>query len=120
MDLLRSTSCGSGLLPKAALILLAEADAFRSLGRDRREALWEVRRMNDEAELPLFAALDADEQPEETIAPLPTMTLSEHVIADYQSIRLSLKAYPTEFLRELFTREGIMSCAEISAGQRRR
>jgi error-prone DNA polymerase len=104
-------------LPKAALILLAEADAFRSLDRDRREALWAVRRMNDEAELPLFAALNADEQPEETIAPLPLMPLSEHVIADYQSIRLSLKAYPTQFLRELFIRERIMSCAEIGAGQ---
>ena len=104
-------------LPKAALIRLAEADAFRSLGLDRREALWAVRRLKDEQELPLFAALDAGEQPEETIAPLPPMPLSEHVIADYQSLRLSLKAYPTQFLRELFTREGIMSCAEIAAGR---
>jgi len=61
--------------------------------------------------------LDVDEQPDETIAPLPAMKLSEHVIADYQSLRLSLKAYPTEFLRELFTREGIMSCAEIGSGR---
>src|SRR4029453_9844967 len=45
------------------------------------------------------------------------MKLSEHVIADYQSLRLSLKAYPTEFLRELFTREGLMSCAEIGSGR---
>ena len=104
-------------LPKAALILLAEADAFRSIGLDRREALWKARRLNDEAALPLFAALDADEQPDETIAPLPAMKLSEHVIADYQTLRLSLKAYPTEFLRELFTREGIMSCAEIGASR---
>jgi error-prone DNA polymerase len=104
-------------LPKAALILLAEADAFRSLGLDRREALWAVRRLKDEPELPLFAALDAGEQPEETIAPLPPMPLSEHVIADYQSLRLSLKAYPTQFLREMFTREAIMSCAEVGAGR---
>jgi error-prone DNA polymerase len=39
------------------------------------------------------------------------------VVADYQSLRLSLKAYPTEFLRELFTREGIKSCAEIGSGR---
>src|SRR5262249_17287002 len=32
-------------LPKRALILLADADAFRSLGLDRREALWQVRRL---------------------------------------------------------------------------
>jgi error-prone DNA polymerase len=108
---------GRAALPKAALILLAEADCFRSIGLDRREALWKARRLSDESVLPLFAALNADEQPEETIAPLPAMKLSEHVIADYQSLRLSLKAYPTEFLRDLFTREGIMSCAEIGAGR---
>jgi len=104
-------------LPKAALILLAEADAFRSIGLDRREALWKARRLSDEHALPLFAARGADEQPDETITPLPVMKLSEHVIADYHSLRLSLKAYPTEFLRELFTREGIMSCAEIGSGR---
>ena len=102
-------------LPKAALILLAEADAFRSIGLDRREALWKARRLSDERALPLFAALDADEQPDETIAPLPAMKLSEHVIADYQSFRLSLKAYPTEFLRELFTREGTHELCARSA-----
>ena len=30
-------------LPKRALILLADADAFRSIGLDRRAALWAVR-----------------------------------------------------------------------------
>ena len=29
-------------LPEAALLKLADADAFRSIGLDRREALWEV------------------------------------------------------------------------------
>ncbi|HUO97074.1 MAG TPA: error-prone DNA polymerase, partial [Rhizomicrobium sp.] len=43
-------------LPKHALMLLAEADAFHSLGMDRREALWAVRRLPDDDELPLFAA----------------------------------------------------------------
>src|SRR5581483_1049980 len=32
-------------LPKRALVLLADADAFRSLGLDRRAALWAVRRL---------------------------------------------------------------------------
>ncbi|MGQ7496149.1 helix-hairpin-helix domain-containing protein, partial [Streptococcus suis] len=32
-------------LPKRALILLADADAFRSIGLDRRAALWAVRRL---------------------------------------------------------------------------
>ncbi|HEU0094962.1 MAG TPA: error-prone DNA polymerase, partial [Rhizomicrobium sp.] len=42
-------------LPKRALVTLAEADAFRSFGLDRREGLWSVRRIPGDAPLPLFA-----------------------------------------------------------------
>jgi len=99
-------------LSKRALIILAEADAFRSLGLDRREALWKVRRLSGEAPLPLFAG--ASELPEESAQALPTMPLSEHVLADYQTLRLSLKGYPMEFLRGLFKSERVMSCAEVA------
>jgi error-prone DNA polymerase len=100
-------------LPKRALMALAEADCFRSLGRDRREALWAVRRLADDTPLPLFAARDAEELPSETTAPLPAMPLGEHVLADYRTLRLSLKGYPMQFLRELFQGERVLSCAEI-------
>ncbi len=109
-------SPGDRLLPKRALMLLAEADAFRSLAMDRREALWAVRRLSDEDELPLFAAHGIGGQAEEDNAPLPAMPLSEHVLADYQTVRLSLKGYPMQFLREIFRSERIVSCAEIAAG----
>ena len=52
-------------LPKRALILLADADAFRSLGLDRRAALWAVRRLPDDLPLPLFTTAAAREQPDE-------------------------------------------------------
>ncbi len=107
----------SDRLPKRALMLLAEADAFHSLGLDRREALWAVRRLSGDEELPLFAARNTSVEPEESNAPLPTMPLSEHVLADYQTVRLSLKGYPMQFLREIFQSEGVMSCAEIIAGR---
>ena len=58
-------------LPKRALILLADADAFRSLGLDRRAALWAVRRLPDDVPLPLFEAAAAREQPDENAKPLP-------------------------------------------------
>ena len=48
-------------LPVTALRKLADADAFRSMGLDRREALWAVRRLPDDEVLPLFAAADASE-----------------------------------------------------------
>jgi error-prone DNA polymerase len=101
-------------LPKRALVVLAEADSFQSLGEDRREILWAVRRLPDDDALPLFATQFVEEQPAEQIAPLPQMPLGEHVLADYRMLRLSLRAHLMEFLRELFRGKGVMSCAEIS------
>ena len=103
-------------LPRRALRLLADADAFRSIGLDRRAALWEARRTPD-GELPLFAAARARELGEEPDARLPAMPLSEHVAADYQMTRLSLKGHPMQFLRETFRREGVLSCREIAEGK---
>jgi error-prone DNA polymerase len=100
-------------LPRRALVTLAEADAFRGFGLDRREGLWAVRRIPDDAPLPLFAPRAAPEQGEERIAPLPLMPLSEHVLADYQTVRLSLKGYPTQFLRADYDAEGITSCKGV-------
>jgi error-prone DNA polymerase len=100
-------------LPKRALMLLADADAFRSVGLDRRAALWTVRRLPDDVPLPLFEAAVAREQPDENAKALPEMPRSEHVVADYQTIRLSLKGHPMEFLRPMFTRERVVACREV-------
>ena len=101
-------------LPKRALILLADADAFRSIGLDRRAALWAVRRLPDDVPLPLFEAATAREQPDENAKPLPLMPLPEQVVADYQTIRLSLKGHPMEFLRAMFARERVVACKDVS------
>jgi len=103
-------------LPRRALRLLADADAFRSIGQDRRQALWDVRRM-PKGELPLFAAARARELREEGDEPLPAMPLADHVIADYQTTRLSLKCHPMAFLRERFRAENVLSCAETDAAK---
>jgi error-prone DNA polymerase len=107
-------------LPKRALILLADADAFRSLGLDRRAALWAVRRLPDDVPLPLFEAAVARELPDEQAQPLPAMPRAEHVVADYQTIRLSLKGHPMEFLRARFAGEGIAACREVCHANDRR
>jgi error-prone DNA polymerase len=101
-------------LPKRALILLADADAFRSIGLDRRAALWAVRRLPDDIPLPLFEIAAAREQPDENLQPLPEMPLPEQVVADYQTIRLSLKGHPMEFLRPMFTSERVVACNAVS------
>ena len=100
-------------LPKRALILLADADAFRSIGFDRRAALWAVRRLPDDMPLPLFEIATAREQPDENAQALPDMPLPEQVVADYQTIRLSLKGHPMEFLRPMFAREGVIACEGV-------
>jgi error-prone DNA polymerase len=100
-------------LPPAALRKLADADAFGSLSQSRRDALWEARR-TPPTQLPLFAFADAPELGREAPANLPAMTLSEEVVADYQTARLSLKGHPMQFLREALAREGIRTCAEAN------
>ena len=101
-------------LPKRALILLADADAFRSIGLDRRAALWAVRRLPDDVPLPLFEVAVAREQPDENAKPLPDMPLPEQVVADYQTIRLSLKGHPMEFLRAMFAKERVVACKDVN------
>lgn len=102
-------------LPARAMRLLADADAFRSMGLDRREALWAVRRLPDDEALPLFEVAQARELGAEQAAALPAMPLAEHVVADYQTARLSLKGHPMGLLRPVFARERIASCEQISA-----
>jgi error-prone DNA polymerase len=63
----------------------------------------------------LFAALHVEEQPEEDIAALPSMPLSEHVLADYQMLRFSLRAHLMFFLRGLFGAEGVRDCEYVSS-----
>jgi len=106
-----------GRVPSSFLRKLADADAFQSLQQDRRQALWEVRRLPDDDTLPLFAAASVRELGEEPDVDLPAMPLGEHVTADYQTARLSLKSHPMQVLRPVFQREGILTCAETSAAR---
>ena len=100
-------------LPSAALRLLADADAFGSLGLSRRQALWEVRR-TPSTELPLFAAAKARELGTEPDMQLPQMPAAEEVVTDYQVLRLSLKDHPMAFLRARLREEGVLSCEDTT------
>ncbi|ANU07050.1 error-prone DNA polymerase [Paraurantiacibacter namhicola] len=86
--------------------LLAAADAFRSMGKDRRAALWDARALKNAPDLPLFTHAEERDEGEDTPVLLPAMPLSEHVVADYQTTRLSLKAHPMAFLREHYAGRG--------------
>ncbi|MDF1731600.1 MAG: error-prone DNA polymerase [Minwuia sp.] len=94
---------------------LAAADAFRSLGRDRRGALWDARTVKNAPDLPLFTWQETHDEGPDTDVLLPAMPLSEHVVADYQTLRLSLKAHPMEFLREKYRAEGFTTADRLRA-----
>ena len=98
----------------AAIERLAEADGFRSIGLDRRAALWDSRTLRDAPDLPLFAHADTcDEGWEVEQVRLPAMPLSEHVVSDYQTTRLSLKAHPMAFLRDHYRSRGFITAGEL-------
>jgi error-prone DNA polymerase len=101
-------------LPALALRKLADADAFGTLASSRRDALWEVRRTPAQ-QLPLFGFAHAPEIGREPDPHLPVMPLSEEVMADYQTARLSLKGHPMQFLRDALARKGVLTCADANA-----
>lgn len=116
-----------------ALRRLAHADAFRSIGLDRRAALWAVEGLSGyhgkraaAEDLPLFARAAADAKTplqDEAAVALPVMQSGEHVVEDYETLRLSLKAHPVSFLRPRLDRRGVIrasALAEHPAGRRAR
>src|SRR5690606_8519296 len=99
-------------LPKSVIAQLAEADAFRSLGLDRRSALWNVQALDETRALERLPLLDRPEVglfSEEPDVTLPIMRSSEHVVSDYRSLSLSLKAHPVSFLRHKLGRTGVVA-----------
>ncbi|HET6769235.1 MAG TPA: OB-fold nucleic acid binding domain-containing protein [Chitinophagaceae bacterium] len=98
-------------LSKATLKRLADADAFRSIGLDRRKALWEVAACDDQP-IGMFAGQPSANSTEEKVS-LPEMKVSEHVVHDYASVSLSLKAHPVSFVREKLQQLHIVASTDL-------
>ncbi|MDQ7813965.1 OB-fold nucleic acid binding domain-containing protein, partial [Brevundimonas sp.] len=97
-------------LPPPALDRLAEADAYGSLALSRRQGLWAARGAPPAASrAPLFEAMGLDEADGRPPEALPELALSEEVVGDYQTIRMSLKGHPVSFLRERLERAGAVT-----------
>ena len=94
-------------VPENALEKLADADAFRSIGLDRRQALWEV--STKDRNIVLFEGLPVEEKNID----LPQMKISEHVVHDYATTSLSLKAHPVSFIREKLSMLHITSTKDL-------
>jgi error-prone DNA polymerase len=98
---------------RGALECLARADAFQSMGLDRRQALWAVKGLQDAPALPLFSGLPDHELRPEPAVVLPRMHLGEQVADDYLALKMSLKAHPMELLRPCFDAEKQLRCEDL-------
>lgn len=98
-------------LTDSTLERLADADAFRSINLDRRQALWEV--SIKDRNIAMFSSQPSEDAVLEK-ASLPFMSTSEHVVHDYAAIALSLKAHPVSFIREKLDQLHILSAKQIT------
>src|SRR5690606_12603835 len=106
------TSLRDAGIALSTLERLADADAFRSIGLDRRKALWEVSALQD-MPVEIFKG-QPSESILETQVELPLMTPGEHMVQDYATVGLSLKAHPVSFVRQQLDMLRILSTRVIN------
>lgn len=109
-------------VPVSAIQKIAEADGFQpSLRLQRRQALWAIKGLRDDA-LPLFAAATAREEVvvrevNEPVVELRPMTAGGEVVEDYRHAGLTLRAHPVSFLRADLAKRRIVTCAKAMAAK---
>jgi error-prone DNA polymerase len=101
-------------IPETMLEKLADADVFRSIGLDRRQALWEL--SVKDRPVALFTGQPVNDASEKQIT-LPLMPVSEHVVHDYAAICLSLKAHPVSFVREKLSLLSTLSTSGLASAK---
>jgi error-prone DNA polymerase len=95
-------------LPVAAVTRLSEADAFASLAKTRRIALWDTLALPDERQ-----PLSAPAHEGAAALALPPMTLGQEIYADYGTIGLSLKGHPVQLIRKELNRRRVVPAVEV-------
>ena len=107
-------------LTSSVLARLSRADAFHSLGLDRRGALWQS--LPEQKTLPLFDDASVEEPSveeqhgvEEPAVALPSLSPLEEVIADYRTHGLSLRDHPVKFMRARLKQLRALSATELAA-----
>jgi error-prone DNA polymerase len=100
-------------LSRRCLELLAEADAFRSLGLSRRQALWAVKGKADEVGAEKAAPLVARQSVREAQVQLPFMSQPKEVAEDYRTTSLTLRQHPVSFFRRDLDAMRARPCASL-------
>jgi error-prone DNA polymerase len=104
-------------LSRRGLELLAEADAFRSLGLDRRQALWAVKGMAGDINAERTAPLLTRQSLKEAQVLLPFMTQPKAVAEDYRTTQLSLRQHPVSFFRENLARMRVVPSVALKTAR---
>lgn len=94
----------------AQLELMADGDAFASLGLDRHKAMWTTKGLKSEP-LPLFAAAEsrsgsANQELVEPQVTLPHLPDAQEVGRDYSTLHFSLRKHPLHFIRDDLSKLG--------------
>ncbi len=94
-------------LDKSDLSALAAADALSSLAGHRREALWDTLAVDERTRLDMPAVPDAPPS-------LKEPTEGEQIVADYETLGLTLRRHPLALLRDQLAKRRIRSAAEVA------
>ncbi len=123
LDLWERTGISTAILTR-----MASADAFTSMGLDRRQAAWAVKAISEAGPLPLFESAEGDPDGNGRTAgdlpardngrirpepALPTMSVGEQVAADYRTTGLSLKQHPVALLRSRLDERGVLPAKDL-------
>jgi error-prone DNA polymerase len=103
-------------IPRHELTRLALAGALASLCGSRRKALWEIQALGPLDSDDLFFGMSMDG----TEVELPSMSLYERVVADYDTVGLSLEKHPLELLRPTLKKLGAVTAEglkKVRSGQ---
>jgi error-prone DNA polymerase len=97
-----------GEVPLPAMEALATAGAFRSLGHDRRSALWAVGATSQAKPDRLPGVVTGVHAP-----PLPGMSPPEETVADLWSTGIAVDHHPIEHVREHLRALGVCTAADL-------
>ena len=97
-------------VPLPAIEALATAGAFRSLGLDRREALWAAGATAQAAADRLPGVVTGVEAPA-----LPGMSAPEETVADLWATGISAETHPTEHIRDVLDDRGVLTAEQLKS-----
>ena len=98
-----------GRIPRSCLLRIGGAGGFRSMGLDRREAIWAIQSLPPVAS-PLLAPAISIDDPWQG---LPALSEAEELMEEYESTGVSVVSHPLALIREELNRRGIPLSSQI-------